>query len=262
MSTTSSMPSIPSASLRSSLAHALLTGLLTSGLLTGLALPPEPAVAQQVVYDPRNHIENALQAARQLESLANEATQLANQARMLAASPLRQAGQIASTVQALNDAAREARGIAADASRMERQFQELYSGDLSVQDLATLTRTGQERVRVARRTAEDVARLAAQVQALGDGRAARVHSALAASEGAQGQTAAIQSSNQLMGVLAEDLATLRTVTIAQSRLLAEATAREAADREASAEARRRLWGREPAVRVAAPGFDPLARARD
>ncbi len=261
MSTMSSTRSIRSASLRSSVARALLTGLLTSGVLTGLALPPEPAVAQQVVYDPRNHIENALQAARQLESLANEATQLANQARMLAASPLRQAGQISSTVQALNEAAREARGIAADVGRMEQQFQELYSGDLGAQDLATLTRTGQERVRVARRTAEDVARLAAQVQSLGDGRSARVQSALAASEGAVGQTAAIQSSNQLMGVLAEDLASLRAVTTAQARLLAESTARDAADREAAAEARRRLWGREPASRVAAPGFDPLSRAR-
>ena len=37
------------------------------------------------MFDPRNHIENALQASRQLDSLANEARMLANQARELAA---------------------------------------------------------------------------------------------------------------------------------------------------------------------------------
>jgi conjugal transfer/entry exclusion protein len=63
-------------------------------------------------------------------------------------------------------------------------------------------------------------------------------------------------------VLAEDIAALKTVTLAQTRLLAESTAREAADREASAEARRRLWGGQTTGRVAAPRFDPLSRARN
>ena len=50
-----------------------------------LAGAAAPAVAQQVVYDPRNHAENVLQAARQLESLANEARLISQQARALAA---------------------------------------------------------------------------------------------------------------------------------------------------------------------------------
>ena len=51
------------------------TGLAVAGLL--VLASPVPAGAQQVVFDPRNHLENALQAARQLESLANEARSLA-----------------------------------------------------------------------------------------------------------------------------------------------------------------------------------------
>ena len=47
------------------------TGLAVAGLL--VLASPVPAGTQQVVFDPRNHLENALQAARQLESLANEA---------------------------------------------------------------------------------------------------------------------------------------------------------------------------------------------
>ena len=39
------------------------------------------------------------------------------------------------------------------------------------------------------------------------------------------QTAAVQSTNQLLAVLAEDMAALRTLMLAQSRLLAEAVCR-------------------------------------
>ena len=58
-----------------------------------------PATAQQVVFDPRNHLENALQAARQLESLANEA-------RSLAASPY---SHLSGSSQSLRDMAELAR---------------------------------------------------------------------------------------------------------------------------------------------------------
>lgn len=262
MSTTSSMLSRFLSSPRSSLVRAALAGVLIGGAWSGVLAPPQPATAQQVVFDPKNHLENALQAARQLEGLANDATQLANEARMLAQSPWKKAQEISDTVRAIDELAREAKGIASDVGQLERQFQDLYAGDLSGKTFSELARSGEQRVRVARKTAEDVARVAAEVQALSRGRAARVSGALSASETAIGQTAAIQSSTQLLGVLAEDLGALRTVMIAQSRLLAEATAREAVDRESAAEARKRLWGRPAASKVAPPRFDPLSRARN
>lgn len=262
MSTTFSMLWIPLSLLRSSLARGVLTGVLVGAAWAGVVIPGGEAEAQQVVFDPKNHLENALQAARQLEGLANDAAQLANEAQMLAKSPLRYGAKYSATLKAINETAQAARGIASDVERIERQFQSIYSGDLSGRDLASLTRAGAERVRIARRTAEDVVRLSAEVQRLGEGRSARLRDALVASEAATGQTAAVQSQTQLLGVLAEDLATLRTVTLAQSRLLAEQTARSAADRESAAEVRRRLWGRQASGEVAAPRFDPLSRARN
>ena len=71
-------------------------------------------------------------------------------------------------------------------------------------------------------TAEDVARTAAELERLGTARQGRVSGALDSSVAAEGQTAAIQSTNQLLAVLAEDLAALRTIMLAQSRLMAEA----------------------------------------
>lgn len=157
--------------------------------------------------------------------------------------------------------ARTARGAATTVSGLERQFRELYPEDVSGADLLELIEQGQARTVHARRTAEDVARAAAELERLGQGRDRRLSGALAASEGATGQTAAIQSTNQLLAVLAEDLAALRTITLAQSRLVADAAARQASQAASGEAARRERW-RGGAVAPAAPRFDPLPHARD
>ena len=216
------------------------------------------AAAQQIVYDPRAHIQTSLQAARQLESLANQARQLANEARSLAASPYSHLAESSATLGDIGELARTVRGTAATVEGVQRQFADLYPEDPSASDLLGL---GTARTSNARRTATDVARSAAALEQLSAGRRGRLQGALAASETAEGQTAAIQSSTQMLAVLAEDLASVRATLLAQSRLLAEATARQAADRDAAVEARRRFWGRTTTTPTA-PSFNPLTHARD
>lgn len=223
-------------------------------LAGGLALAPPPAAAQWVVVDPTNHVVNLLQAARQLESLANEA-------RSLAASPYSHLADNSRGLQEMAALARTARGLAASVSGLEQQFRDFYPDDLTGADLERLLAQGEARTDNARRTAEDVARMAAELERLSQGRDRRLSGALSASEGAQGQTAAVQSTNQMLAVLAEDLAAMRTMLLAQSRLMAEATARAAADRASGDEARRRRWSGSAGA-VAAPAFDPLRHARD
>jgi len=210
--------------------------------------------AQQVVFDPRNHLENALQAARQLESLANEA-------RSLAASPYSHLAQNSQALQDMAALARTARGLATSVDGLERQFEDLYPDDLSGTDALRLLEQGRGRASVARRTAEDLARTAAELERLGQGRSQRLAGALSASQTAQGQTAAVQSSNQMLAVLAEDLAALRVLMLGQARLLSEDAARETAERAAGVEARRRAWARPVAV-PNPPAFDPLSNARN
>lgn len=254
MSSTASTPPSPRASRRNRRLAAAL------GALAAVASPggAPPAVAQQIVFDPRAHVQTSLQAARQLESLANQARQLANEARGLAASPYSHLAESSRTLRDIGELARTVRGAASTLEGVQRQFADLYPDDLSHADLAAL---GGRHSAVARRTAQDVARTAAELEQLAQGRDQRLRGALAASDAAEGQTAAIQSSTQMLSVLAEDLATMRTILLAQSRLMAEATAREAAGREAAAEARRRFWGRETTA-PAPPVFDPLPHARD
>ena len=212
------------------------------------------ARAQQVVFDPRNHLENALQAARQLESLANEA-------KSLAASPYSHLTRNSQALQDMAELARTARGLATSVDGLERQFADLYPEDLSGTDALRLLEQSRDRSANARRTAEDLARTAAELERLGQGRGQRLSGALSASQSAQGQTAAVQSSNQMLAVLAEDLAALRVIMLAQARLLSEGAARDAAERTAGAEARRRMWAR-PAAVPNPPAFDPLSNARN
>ena len=249
-------------------------GLLLAGLAVTLAAcsEPEPAQAnpppapppappQAVVFAPRNHIENALQASRQLDSLANEARMLANQARELAASPYSHLGETTSTLRDIGELARNVRGVASTVTQLEDQFTDLYPTAVEGLDPANALQQSERRTTAARETAQDLARTAAELERLSQGRDRRLQGALSASERAEGQTAAIQSSTQILAVLAEDLSSMRTIMLAQSRLMAEETARTAAERAAGAEARRQFWGRDSAT-PAAPNFDPYSRARN
>ena len=238
-------------------------GVLFAVALASLAAcsKPEPAEAQRLVFDPKNHIENALQAARQLESLANEAHSLANQARALAASPYSHLGETSKTLRDIAALAKTVKGVAADVTALERQFEDLYPTAVKGLDPKRALTQGQARTEAARETARDLARAAAELERLSQGREGRLAGALSASERAQGQTAAIQSSTQILAVLAEDLGSLRTIRLAQSRLLASESARRAAERAAGAEARRQFWGRETSA-PSNPDFDPLPHARN
>lgn len=258
MSTTSSTASIRPSRTASPQNRRARVGGMTAAALLAVTISPQPAVAQLAVFDAKANLEATLAAARQVESLANDARILANQARSLAASPYSHLADSSETLRDIGALARTVRGTASTLTGVQRQFADLYPDDLSLSDLTTL---GAERSTTARRTAEDLARTAAELERLARSRDGRLRGAMAASEAAEGETAAIQSSTQMLSVLAEDLASMRTVLLAQSRLMAEGAARQAADREAAIEARRRFWERGTST-PAAPSFNPLPHARD
>jgi P-type conjugative transfer protein TrbJ len=221
---------------------------------------PKPAQAQQVVFDPKNHLENALQAARQLETLANEARMLANQARELASSPYSHLGETSSTLRDIGELARSVRGVASDVQGLQSDFERIYPASVDGLDPRRALEQARARNSQGRETAHDLARTAAELERLSRGRTGRLEGAINASQRADGQTAAIQSSTQVLAVLAEDLGSMRTLLMAQSRLLAAESARRAADRAAGAEARRQFWGRERTT-IPNPDFDPFPNAR-
>jgi len=220
-----------------------------------------PATAQHVVFDPSNHAENLIQAARQLEALTQQARLISQQARSLAASPHAPVADAARSMAAIDALSRSAQGLSAYIDALERQFETLYPEGLGELDAAMLARGRSDRLQTARSTAQDLARIAAGIDKDAPARSRRLEAALAASHAAEGQTAAIQSSTWTLASLAEELAALRAVVLAQARLQAEAAVSQTAESAAAAETRRRFWGRRAAT-PAAPRFDPLPNARD
>lgn len=237
-----------------------LAALAPLVLILSACSDPRPAQAQQVVFDPKNHLENALQAARQLESLTNEARMLANQARQLAASPYSHLAETSSTLRDIGELARTVKGVASDLETLQTDFEENYPAAVDGLDPRRAFEQARARNIRARDTAQDLARTAAELERLSRGRGGRLEGAIDASRRADGQTAAIQSSTQVLAVLAEDLGSMRTLLMAQSRMLAADGAQRAADRAAGRDARRQFWGRESRT-IPNPDFNPFPHAR-
>ena len=162
----------------------------------------------------------------------------------------------------MGELARSVKGVASDVEGLQRDFEQLYPAAVRGLDPKQALQRSQARNAKARETAQDLARTAAELERLAQARDRRLQGALSASRDASGQTAAIQSSTQVLAVLAEDLTAMRTLLMAQSRLMAEETARRSAERAAGAEARRRFWDGGGAVAPANPDFEPLPHARN
>jgi P-type conjugative transfer protein TrbJ len=222
---------------------------------TAACSDPKPAKAQRIVFDPKNYAESALHTAHQLESLSNQAKMLANQARTLAASPYSHLAQTNQTLTDIAELARTVRGVASNASQLESQFQSLYPTAVQGADPRNLLQQAQSRSVTAHDTAEDLARTAAELEQLSQGRASRVSGALSAAQSAQGTTAAIQASAQLLAAMSEDMGSLRAVALAQARLMAEEAADRSASQTANAELHRRLWAHDAGT-PANPNFNP------
>jgi type IV secretion system protein TrbJ len=230
-------------------------------LVSGSAfIVPQPAAAA-IVYDPTNHIQNVLTAARALEQIRVQTEQLTAQIRSLAQSPYDHAAQIGDAMRALNELNSQARGLASTVRGLDRQFEDLYPSNLTARTAMQRLEAASRRIEMSRQTAQDLARTAASVESSRSARTNRMAGALAASRTAEGETGAIQSSVQALGVLSEQLEGLQTIMAVQSRLAAQEAATRAADRQQALDAHRRNWAR-PASKPAPPKFNPLPYAKN
>lgn len=226
-------------------------------LLTAVSVlvgPTAPAFAQgMVVHDPANVRQNILQAARGLEQVRNQMRQIENDVRMLASLDLQLAPEVSDTIAAARDLFDQAQAIRYNLETTADDVRALYPEDYRDlgfdQVLAQSDRWLTESEASLTRLVEQQARAA---QTLNRTQGA-VETALMASGGAQGQTSAIQASNQLLGVLSAQLADIQALQIAQSRALAEERLEQAARERRASELRRRAF---PQERTTAPPARP------
>ena len=185
-----------------------------------------PAAAQfgGIVYDPTNYAQNVLTAARtlqqvnqQITQLQNEATMLINQARNLASLPYSSLQQLQQSVQRTQQLLQQAQGIALNVQQIDRAFQTTYgNASMSASDQA-LVAQARERWQNTVGGLQDAMRVQAGVVGNIDSNRAEMSALVGESQGATGALQATQAGNQLLALQSQQLSDLIAVISANGR---------------------------------------------
>ena len=214
----------------------------TLALAAGLVLTfahSWPARAQMAVIDVGalgQLTQQLAQAKAQVQLLQQQVTGLRANVTAPLADISRQATQLL----------KEAQGIGYASTDLGREFASLNPSNLH--DLNSLNAALSSWQQQSRRTLQESMQVQNQVASSQQKTASAVSGAVAASQSAQGQTAAVQATNQLLAVLSTQLGQLQTLVLAQARAAETAAAQQQAA-SASAEADRER-------RYAKPGYTP------
>ena len=225
--------------LRSALFAATILTSAVAGITT-ITAPPAHAFFGGfggIVYDPTNHAENLLTAARTLEQInnQNEAQMLINQARNLASLPHSSLGQLQASVQRTQQLLSEAQRIAHAVADIERAFAEDYGAAAGTGDFDTRIRGARERWETSIAGFEDALRVQAGVVGNIDSARAEMEALVAQSQGATGALQATQAGNQLLALQSTQMADLTAAIAAQNRAQALEAARRASAEEQARE---------------------------
>ncbi len=223
--------------------------LIVAAVVASLCIAPA-AQAQWIVLDPTNLVQNTLTAIRELEQiynqikqLQNEAKMLENQARNLASLPFSVVSRLRANLALTQRLIDQAKGLAYDVARMDRDFARLYpeqysatiSGDQMYQDtqerwkntLTSLQTAMQVQAQSSQNLKDDEGVLADLVDK---------------SQSAVGALQAMQSTNQLLALQAKQSIQTQRLQLTQDRAASLELARQAAATERAREVRRRFIG--------------------
>ncbi len=223
--------------------------LAATMLAAPIALTPTLATPAHalIVFDPSNYAQNVLTAARTLEqithqitSLQNEAQMLINQARNLASLPYSALQQLQQNVQRTQQLLSQAKGIAFNVQQIDQMFSQKY-GNVS------MSATDQQLIADARSRwqntvggLQDAMRVQAGVVSNIDSNRTQMSALVSQSQSATGALQATQAGNQLLALLAQQLADLTAVGAANGRAQALTEAERTAAAEQGREQRRRF----------------------
>jgi P-type conjugative transfer protein TrbJ len=204
--------------------HGIRNALLTG--VTALVIAfSAPAAAQMTVYDPLNHVQNVMTAARELQQVTNELTMLQNQATSL----INQArnlqnlnfSSLSSIDQSLNQTTSllgQAQRVSYDVNGINSTFSQTYpttySGSTSS---AQLMGDAQSRWQNALAAYQDAMKVQAGVVQNLNTTHTQIDALVSASQSSTGALQAAQASNQLIALLTKQLADLTAVMTAIAR---------------------------------------------
>ncbi len=197
---------------------------LAAGAVAALGLASSLARAQVVVFDPKAYVQDVLTAARQLQQINNQIVSLQNQAQMLINEAQNLASLPTSTVNLLqSDLARtqqllgEAQHITYDTGQINRAFATQYGSASLAMPQAQLIARAQARWQTSLGAFQDALNVQAGVVANLTNARTQMSTLVTASQGSAGALQAAQSGNQLLALIAKEIADLTAVVTAQSR---------------------------------------------
>lgn len=197
-----------------SVVKSVLAGVCALALLW-----PLPGRAQRIVYDPTNYAQNLLQAARALEHVRNQITQIEQAAAMLRQNPLQLSSEISDQINEARSLFETAEGIAFEIDELGEDLRTLYPETWQDFDLESVLAQSERWEAESRQSLERAMAAEARASRSIEQSRGRITRALASSVASEGQTGAIQAGNQLLGVTAAQLAEIHTLLIAQGRAL-------------------------------------------
>ncbi|MBI3102174.1 MAG: P-type conjugative transfer protein TrbJ [Burkholderiales bacterium] len=226
----------------------------------------QPALAQRIVFDPSNYVQNTLTAIRTLEQINNQIKQLQNDARNLASLPFNAVGRLRANLATTQRLIAQAKGLAYELATMDRDFARLYpeqyaatvSGDQMYRD-------AQERWKNTLQGLQTTLRMQAQAsQNLGEDEGV-LADLVRQSQSAVGALQAMQATNQLLALQAKQSIQVQRLQITQDRAASLELARRtssvffrSANQRASAVPAGQGAAAPSALAAGLAGFDPLA----
>ncbi|WP_438275465.1 P-type conjugative transfer protein TrbJ [Nitrobacter sp.] len=233
--------------IRPSRSRAVLTAVTM--LAAPIALTPMLATPAHaiIVFDPSNYAQNVLTAARSLEqitnqitSLQNQAQMLINQARNLANLPYSALQQLQQNVQRTQQLLSQAQNIAFNVQQIDQMFSQKYgSVSMSATD-HQLIADARSRWHNTVGGLQDAMRVQAGVVSNIDSNRTQMSALVSQSQSATGALQATQAGNQLLALLAQQLADLTAVGAANGRAQMLTEAERTAAAEQGREQRRRF----------------------
>lgn len=206
--------------------HKLLAAVAAISLTLG---PVENANAifgiGDIVYDPANHAQNLLTAARaliqinnQVQQLANEAQMLLDEAQNLANLPTSVAADLRTSLARIDGLITTARGIAYQVSVIDSEYRRLFPARYGAAvPTSQIVADAQEAWSLAREGLKHS--LEVQAEVVGEVRAdsATLDTLIAESQGAVGNLQVAQAGNQLTALAVKETMQLQTLLAASAR---------------------------------------------
>ncbi|UPT64906.1 MAG: hypothetical protein M0D54_10685 [Hyphomonadaceae bacterium JAD_PAG50586_4] len=210
-------------------------------LVLGLSLVPTREACAITVIDPSNLAQNILQVSHMIEQVRNQVQQIEQASAMLRQNPLQLSPELTQSIGEARALFQSVEGLAFEANQLGEELRTLYPETWEGFELDEVLAQSDHWMRESRASLERAIEAEARAaERLGQTQT-RVDRALQSSSGAEGQTSAIQASNQLLGIQASQLAEIHALLIAQGRALQTERFERIAREERAREIQRRAF---------------------